>query len=159
MHRLEVGVSYVLPSELAEDARSPCLSKSTFNADCLVKVFLSPRTRPCKMLRGDVVFSIVAASPEAKHNFHAAGSERSTWNIFVRSHASLERDGDVVPSAWSLECWNIRNWCSSLDRTTMFLSCLLRRDGLEQRSSVTTARSRPPQIPDGAPRMRLPAPF
>ena len=124
VEKLEVGHTFILPNEFASLARESVIARSSMGIPGIEGAFFSPH-RPLKLVAQDVVFSVVDAKPQNKKHFHATAKVPVVGEIVVRAYAPhADGQGDQVTSAWRLERWNVRGWCST-DEIFQRVSCSL----------------------------------
>ena len=152
--RLETGCTFVLPEGFVGLARLATKAKCSALTDvALGNAFFTPRPRPCTVMKGDVVFTIVDSRPERRRIQKSSMQDDFTSVIVVRAHCPVQRDDCVeVPATWSLERWDVRRWCSSDKLFNDVVSNLLRVSALTTTSrlrpiSDTTERHAPKRIP------------
>ena len=131
--RLEKGCMYIVTAEIARLAENKVLVASTLTADCFAEAFFAPRRGSNSLGLHDVAFVMIDPKPEAKQGYSGSHTVREVSHVVVRAHAEQATTGDTVSMEWSLERWDLRGWCSSMEIIVKVLGALRKvKDSAQQ---------------------------
>ena len=141
-HRFEVGVTYIVPREQAEQARAAAEGRSVLPMAAICDAYFTPPTHAAGTVSGDVAFTIVDARPEGKFVMNPRHAAKENTRVVVRAYSPCTRDGDErVPAAWKLESWDVRAWLQSAESWTTLIGSLLRVIDLRPTSNFMPVRA------------------